>query len=54
MVLPNAKPSGAISYCFLDFQDDITIALSADFCVIAALDDILYDFGCFLFNQEFI
>ena len=54
MALPDAKSSGAISNCFFHFQDDISIAFAADFCVIAALDDSLYDFGCFLANQAII
>lgn len=54
MVLPDAKPSGAVFYCFLDFQNDISITFSADFCIIAALDDSLYDFGCFIANQAII
>lgn len=54
MVLPDAKPSGAISDCFLYLQNYISIALSADFCVISAFDDSLYDFGCLLVNQAII
>lgn len=54
MVLPDAYPSGAVFYCFLYFQDDISVAFAADFCVIAAIYDSLDNFGCFLANQAII
>ena len=54
MVLPDAKPSGAVFYCFFNFQYDIPIALPADFCVIAALYDSLDDLGSLLADQAII
>ena len=54
MVPPDAKSSGAVFYCFLYFQDDISIAFAADLCVISSIDDSLDNFGCFLSNQAII
>lgn len=54
MVLPDAYPSGAVFYCFLYFQDDISIAFSSDFCVISSLDNSLDDLRSILADQAFI
>lgn len=54
MVLPDANPSGAVFYCFLYFQDDISIAFAADFCVIAAIYDSFDNFRCFFADQAII